>query len=89
MFNKIWAGVVNFFATEVADNKATIEKDLGLGVQVGEADIVAAVTKFNAEAGAVLSAVIAALGPNLPTYEGDAVDWVVNVLQAYAKQLGG
>ncbi len=89
MFKNWWIAIVKFGITELQDDSANLEKDLQPYIQDGENAVVAALTKINPELGAFVQAALSSLAGEIPKYEGDAVAWIVAVLQAYVKQLGG
>jgi hypothetical protein len=49
----------------------------------GEAAVEAAAAKFNPIVGMLVTAAIAALGPDAPKLEGDAVAWIEALLTAW------
>jgi hypothetical protein len=89
MFKQWWIDLVEFAISELQNDSAELEKDLAPYIGEGENAVVAALTKINPELGAFVQAALNSLTGEIPKYEGDAVGWLVKVLQAYVKQLGG
>jgi hypothetical protein len=66
-----------------------IEDKLQPFIKQGETDIVALASKVSPFLGLVVQEAVAALGPEVPKYEGSAVAWLEATIQAWITKLGG